>query len=91
MHDATLTSKSQLTLPKSVRDALGVGPGDRVRFVPSLKGFRILALKGDVTQLRGMFAGRRSEPLSVSDIDAAIVEAVTRRSEGSKDPKSTPG
>ena len=91
MHEATLTSKSQLTLPKSVRDALGVGPGDRVRFVPSLKGFRILALKGDVTQLRGMFAGRRGEPLSVSDIDAAIAEAVTRRSEGSKDPKSTPG
>lgn len=28
-----LTSKSQTTLPKPVREALGVGPGDRVAFV----------------------------------------------------------
>lgn len=29
---AKLTSKGQMTLPKDVRDALGVGPGDQVRF-----------------------------------------------------------
>lgn len=29
---STLTTKSQITIPKKVRDALGVGPGDQVRF-----------------------------------------------------------
>ena len=30
--DATITEKGQTTVPKPVRDALGVGPGDRIRF-----------------------------------------------------------
>jgi AbrB family looped-hinge helix DNA binding protein len=29
---SVLTTKSQVTIPKRVRDALGVGPGDQVRF-----------------------------------------------------------
>ncbi len=29
---ATLTSKGQLTIPKKVREALGLRPGDRVEF-----------------------------------------------------------
>jgi AbrB family looped-hinge helix DNA binding protein len=38
MAAATLTSKGQLTVPKAVRDALGVGPGDRVDFVQMADG-----------------------------------------------------
>ena len=33
MNESTLTSKCQTTLPKSVRKALGVKPGDRLRYV----------------------------------------------------------
>jgi len=29
---ATMTSKGQLTIPKAIRDALGLREGDRVRF-----------------------------------------------------------
>jgi antitoxin PrlF len=79
MDDATLTSKSQLTLPKAVRESLGVGPGDRVRFVPSLNGFRIVALKGDVSRLAGMFKGRRQQPLSIEDMDKAVADAAVAR------------
>jgi antitoxin PrlF len=74
MDDATLTSKSQLTLPKAVREALGVESGDTIRFVPSRNGFRIVALKGDVTRLRGAFKGRRAKPLSIGDMKQAISE-----------------
>ncbi len=28
----TLTQKSQVTIPKQIREALGVGPGDEVEF-----------------------------------------------------------
>lgn len=72
MEDATLTSKSQLTLPRSVRDALGVQAGDRIRFLPTRNGFRVIALKGDISKLRGMFKGRRTKPLSIDEMNRAI-------------------
>ena len=33
MIESAITSKGRTTLPKAVRDALGVGLGDRVRYV----------------------------------------------------------
>lgn len=70
--DATLTSKSQLTLPKVVRESLGVGSGDSVRFVPSRDGYRIVAAEGDLRSLRGLFKGRRQKPLSIAAMNEAI-------------------
>ncbi len=35
MIESTLTSKGQTTVPKAVRTALRVGPGDRIRYVIS--------------------------------------------------------
>lgn len=32
MSSATLTSKGQITIPKAVRDALELDPGDRIEF-----------------------------------------------------------
>ncbi|MBL8287475.1 MAG: AbrB/MazE/SpoVT family DNA-binding domain-containing protein [Rubrivivax sp.] len=81
---ATLTSKSQLTLPKAVRDALGVGPGDQIRFVPSLNGFRIVANNGDITRLRGVFKGRVSKAVSIEEMDRSIAEAVAARDKRSR-------
>lgn len=83
MEEATLTSKGQMTVPKAVRDAMGLGPGDRVRFVPSLHGFRLVAMKGDITKVRGMFKGRRVKPLSVAEMDQAVAEGVVGRFERS--------
>jgi antitoxin PrlF len=76
---ATLTSKSQLTLPKAVRDALGVGPGDQIYFVPGLRGYRVVAMTGDVRRLKGMFKGRAPGATTVETMDQAIGAAVSRR------------
>ena len=38
---ARVTSKSQLVLPKAVRERLGVGPGDVVVFHYDAKGVRV--------------------------------------------------
>jgi bifunctional DNA-binding transcriptional regulator/antitoxin component of YhaV-PrlF toxin-antitoxin module len=79
MQEATLTSKSQLTLPKTVRDAMGVGAGDRIRFVPSRNGFRIVAMKGDIRKLRGIFKGRRAKPVTIEEMNNAIAQMGARR------------
>jgi antitoxin PrlF len=36
-----VTSKGQVTIPKSVRDALGLRPGDEIEFVKDTLGFRV--------------------------------------------------
>ncbi|HXH41965.1 MAG TPA: AbrB/MazE/SpoVT family DNA-binding domain-containing protein [Thermoanaerobaculia bacterium] len=47
---ATLTSKGRITLPKSVRDALGLKEGDRVLF-RVLEGRAVLAKVADFLDL----------------------------------------
>ncbi|HEV7488125.1 MAG TPA: type II toxin-antitoxin system PrlF family antitoxin [Thermoanaerobaculia bacterium] len=49
---ATLTSKGQITLPKPVRDALGLKEGDRVLF-RVLEGRAVLAKVEDFLDLAG--------------------------------------
>ena len=55
MPTATVTSKGQITLPKEVRDALGVSSGDRVEFVADEKGsYKVVAATRDVRHLKGL-------------------------------------
>jgi antitoxin PrlF len=49
---ATVTSKGQITLPKSVRDALGLKEGDRVLF-RILEGRAVLEKVEDFLDLAG--------------------------------------
>lgn len=78
METATITSKSQITLPKAVREELGVGPGDKVQFVPTRDGYRLVVIKGDVTALRGMFKGRRKRALSIGEMNQVITRMGSR-------------
>jgi antitoxin PrlF len=72
--EATVTSKGQITIPKAVRDALGITPGDRIDFVDTGKGFLIVPVTRDLKSLCGMFKGRRKKPATVGEINAAIAE-----------------
>lgn len=74
MAAATITSKGQVTIPKSVRDALGLDAGDRIDFVETEKGVLIIPVKGDLRSLCGMFKGRRRKPATIEEINAAIAE-----------------
>jgi antitoxin PrlF len=74
MTTATLTTKGQLTLPKAVRDAMGVGPGDRVEFVKMDDGhFAVVPAALSVRRLKGILAKPR-KPLSLAEMDKAIAE-----------------
>jgi bifunctional DNA-binding transcriptional regulator/antitoxin component of YhaV-PrlF toxin-antitoxin module len=62
---ATITTKSQVTIPVEVRQHLGVGPSDRIAFVLGPKGAVTLrvAKYGDVDSLAGA-AGSLSKALA---------------------------
>ena len=79
MSEATVTSKGQVTIPKDVRDALGVGPGDRIDFVDMGNGFMVVPVKGDLKSLQGMFKGRRKKALTIDEMNELIAQMGNRR------------
>jgi len=72
MTTATVTSKGQITIPREVRQKLGIDTGDRVEFVEVAPGeFSLKAATGDVRSLKGMIR-RPKSPISVDAMNAAI-------------------
>ncbi len=79
MSEATITSKGQITIPARVRQALGIGSGDRIEFVEVEKGqFAIVAATRSVQELKGLFRGKRSKPVSIEEMNAAIAKRASR-------------
>jgi AbrB family looped-hinge helix DNA binding protein len=79
MSEATITSKGQVTIPKAVRDTLGLQAGDRIDFVDTERGFLIVPVKRDLKTLRGMFKGRRRKPLTIEEMNELIARMGGRR------------
>lgn len=79
MPAAKLTSKGQITVPKAVREALGVHPGDRIAFRLHEDGtVMIEAETVDLSDLRGVLKpGVRG--VSVDGMNAAIRRGATSR------------
>ena len=72
MASATVTSKGQITIPASVRQALKVEPGDRVELIEVDSGrFEVGAVTHSVTELKGMF-GKTTKRVSIEDMNKAI-------------------
>jgi antitoxin PrlF len=60
MLTATLTSKGQITIPKEVRDHLGVEPGDRISFSIGSEGsVTVESETVDMRSLRGLLKSHR--------------------------------
>jgi AbrB family looped-hinge helix DNA binding protein len=79
MARATITSKGQTTIPKSIRQHLKLKTGDRVEFVIEENGrVALLPLKVDISQLRGLLAPAPRR-LTIEEMDDAIRDAVVRK------------
>ena len=69
----TLTSKGQITLPKEIRDRLGLDSG-------SILDFQLLpdntitarAVKPDARRIRGLLKSPHPEPLTVEQMDEGV-------------------
>jgi AbrB family looped-hinge helix DNA binding protein len=77
MDRATITSKGQMTIPKSVRDALGLRPGDRVVLVPQPNGTALMMPTVKLEELAGMLP-KPKRPVTVEQMNKAIVEHASR-------------
>lgn len=72
MTTATLTSKGQITVPATVREALGVSAGDRIEFIEIAPGrYEFIAATRSVTELKGMF-GKPRRAVSIKEMNGAI-------------------
>lgn len=79
MAAATLTSKGQITIPASVREALGLKAGDRVEFVQDGKErFAIVPATLPASTLKGLVR-KPLKPVSIDDMNEAIAEMGARR------------
>ena len=54
-----ITSKGQVTIPKDVRERLGLRPGDEIEFVEDRRGFRVQkrVLASPFKKYRGLLKG----------------------------------
>lgn len=78
---ATVTSKGQVTIPKSVRERLGVKSGDKVDFRVGEDGtVTVVPITRTVESAFGAFAHKATRPASLSEMDEGIAAAARERS-----------
>ncbi len=80
MSQATLTSKGQITIPKDVRDRLGLESGDRVNFIV-LENGRVLMQPASVrgTELKGILYKKGRRAVTVEEMNAAVAKRMSRK------------
>ena len=72
MQESTVTSKGQTTLPKDVRTALDLHPGDRVRYMILDGGEVRLVRARPIAELQGLLRDKVSRTVSLEEMDEAI-------------------
>jgi AbrB family looped-hinge helix DNA binding protein len=78
--ESTVTSKGQTTLPKEVRERLGLTPGAKVRYlvigdeVRLVRPRKVMSLCGALTH--------EGDPVSLDEMELAIRDAAAARQRG---------
>lgn len=79
----TLTSKGQLTIPKEVRDALALKPGDTIAWTV-VDGHLVGTPRNiEFADLAGFLGDPPGGSATIEEIDAAVRDAVGRHATGS--------
>ncbi len=72
MHESKISKRGQTTLPKAVRDALGLKPGDRIRYFIHDGDVRILPVR-PIGRLFGILK-YDGLPVSIEEMNNAIAD-----------------
>lgn len=73
-----LTSKGQMTIPKGIRDHLGLKVGDRVAFIQRGDEVVLYPVKGTLLDLRGSIKPRRS-PEDLEEVRREVKRKIAER------------
>jgi len=77
--ESAITVKGQATIPKAIREHLGLKPGDRIKFFVHPDGSVVLLPKLPASAMRGMVRSRRQRPVTIDEMNEAIAtSSVTR-------------
>jgi antitoxin PrlF len=76
--ESAITVKGQATIPKAIREHLGLKPGDRVKFFVHPDGSVVLLPKLPASSLRGIIKSRRRRPVTIADMTEAVAEGANR-------------
>jgi len=75
--EATLSSKGQATIPKTVRERLQIKPGDRFKFFFHPDGVIILP-RIPTARLKGILP-KPAKPVTLEEMDRAVEAGATQR------------
>jgi len=85
MPTSTITSKGQITIPRTVRERLNWKTGDRLDFTVDASGRVIVELAtGDIRDLRGLLHRPGRRPVSVEEMNEAIRRSAAARFTGTE-------
>lgn len=78
---ATVSEKGQVTLPKKLRDLMGIQPGARLNFQLAEDGtLRVQLQARGANSLFGLLARPGQQALALEQLDQAITDTVRARS-----------
>jgi antitoxin PrlF len=77
--ESAITSKGQATIPKPIREHLGLKPGDRVKFFVHPDGSVVLLPKLPASSVRGILKSRRPRPVTTLQMNIAAAEGALSR------------
>ncbi len=77
MPRATVTSEGQVTIPKQVRDRLGVHQGDCIEFIVDPAGsVSLRPMRRSVRELAGFLHRPDAEKVTQAEMDASVLELI---------------
>lgn len=78
MATATMTSKGQITIPKNIRDSLGLETGDKVNFLIDNEGVvSLIPVIKDVTILKGL-VNKPQHSITVEEMKAVVKKRASK-------------
>jgi antitoxin PrlF len=80
LQESTITSKGQTTLPKNIREALHLQPGDKLRYLLADGEVRLIRVRA-ARELAGMLKRSGQKPISLEEMDEAIAKGAADQDE----------
>ncbi|MGB8064252.1 MAG: AbrB/MazE/SpoVT family DNA-binding domain-containing protein [Candidatus Sulfotelmatobacter sp.] len=77
--ESAITVKGQATIPKPIREHLGLQPGDRVKFFVHPDGSVVLLPKLPASAIRGIVKSRNARPVTTEQMTAAVADGALIR------------